>query len=133
MHFHHCLLRPLPGRHAWQCVNYRGIPAGLATSRKAQRHAEKSCRLSLTGKDRDLASPDAGSRFAAGKAAGLPAAQLAVARVLALPGVSCAIVGASRAQQLQPSLAAMDTKLEAGLLARLDELTREFRMGDAVR
>ncbi len=113
----------------------------------------------LTGKHRDLAAPDAQSRFGAGNAApmykdrywherefaavqafvaiaqeaGLPPAQLAVAWVLAQSTVSCAIIGASRAEQLPDVLAATGVRPDAALLARLDALTREFRMGDAAR
>jgi aryl-alcohol dehydrogenase-like predicted oxidoreductase len=113
----------------------------------------------LTGKHRDLAAPDAQSRFGAGKAAtmykdrywherefdavakivgiaqeaGLAPVRLAVAWVLAQPAVTCAIIGATRTAQLADSLAAVEVKLDAGVLARLDEVTREFRFGDAVR
>jgi aryl-alcohol dehydrogenase-like predicted oxidoreductase len=113
----------------------------------------------LTGKHRDLAAPDAQSRFGSGKAAGMykerywherefnavsriaalakqagiPPARLAVAWVLAQPGVTCAIIGASRTEQLPELLAADGTTLEAPVLAQLDEITREFRTGDAQR
>ncbi|MBI5278532.1 MAG: aldo/keto reductase [Burkholderiales bacterium] len=113
----------------------------------------------LTGKHNDLSSPDAQSRFGGGKAAamykdrywherefeavkrftavaaeaGIAPAKLAVAWVLAQPGVTCAIVGASRASQLPDVLAADGATLGTPLLARLDELTRDFRMGDAAR
>jgi aryl-alcohol dehydrogenase-like predicted oxidoreductase len=65
--------------------------------------------------------------------AGLPPARMAVAWVLAQPGVTCTIVGASRAEQLPDVLAADETVLDPGLLARLDEATRDFRRGDAER
>ena len=113
----------------------------------------------LTGKHLDLSKPDASGRFGAGgaaamykdrywherefdavatfvalaKEAGIAPARLAIAWVLAQAGVTCAIVGASRRGQLEDSLAAAQTPLDAGLLARLDQLTREFRMGDAPR
>jgi 1-deoxyxylulose-5-phosphate synthase len=47
--------------------------------------------------------------------------------------VTAPIVGASRPAQLDDTLAAAEVKLDADLLHRLDELTREFRRGDAVR
>lgn len=113
----------------------------------------------LSGKHRDLATPDGQSRFGAGNAAamykdrywhqrefkaaaeiasvaheaGMPTVRLAVAWVLAQPGVTCAIIGASRAAQLAESLAAAEAVLDAAVMARLDEITREFRMGDADR
>jgi aryl-alcohol dehydrogenase-like predicted oxidoreductase len=58
---------------------------------------------------------------------------MAVAWVLANPVVTSAIVGASRPEQLEDTLAAADVPLDAELKARLDEITREWRMGDAVR
>ena len=63
----------------------------------------------------------------------MPPARLAVAWVLAQPVVTCAIIGASRAAQLPEVLAAAETVLDAAVLARLDAITREFRMGDADR
>ena len=113
----------------------------------------------LTGKHRDLAAPDAQGRFGHGRAAamykdrywherefeavgrfvalaaeaGIAPARLAVAWVLAQRGVTCAIIGASRAEQLPDVLGAAEVKLDADLLAQLDAMTREFRMGDAVR
>lgn len=112
----------------------------------------------LSGKHRGDA-PDAQSRYATGNAvkmytdrywheselnavteiveaaqqAGIAPARLAVAWVLAQPGVTCAILGASRASQLPDVLAAAGTSLDQALLARLDEITRQFRMGDAMR
>jgi aryl-alcohol dehydrogenase (NADP+) len=67
------------------------------------------------------------------KKAGLKPATLAVAWVLAQPAVTAPILGASRPDQLDDTLAAVEVKLEDGLLHELDELTREFRRGDAAR
>ncbi len=113
----------------------------------------------LTGKHKDLAAPEATSRFATGTGAamykdrywherefeaaaqivglagqaGIPPVTLAIAWVLQQPGVSCALIGASRATQLPDSLAAISTQLPADLLAALDAATRDFRFGDATR
>ena len=57
--------------------------------------------------------------------------RLAVAWVLAQPGVTSAVLGASRAEQLAEVLMAGETPLDAALLGRLDELSVEFRRGDA--
>jgi aryl-alcohol dehydrogenase-like predicted oxidoreductase len=67
------------------------------------------------------------------KKAGLKPATLAVAWVLRQPAVTAPIIGASRPDQLDETLAAVDVKLDDELLRELDELTREFRRGDAVR
>ena len=113
----------------------------------------------LSGKHRDMASPDALSRFGSGKAAatyrdrywherefravaeilsvadevGIAPERLAVAWVLAKPWVSCAIIGASKADQLHQVIAAADTVLDAAVLVKLDRITAKFRLGDASR
>ena len=69
---------------------------------------------------------------AAGEA-GIALATAAVAWVLANPAVTAPIVGASRPQQLEATIAAATTPLDAGLKARFDELTAEYRRGDATR
>jgi aryl-alcohol dehydrogenase-like predicted oxidoreductase len=56
-----------------------------------------------------------------------------VAWVLANPAVTAPIIGASRPGQLDASLAAAEFTLDADLKNRLDEITREYRMGDAAR
>ncbi len=113
----------------------------------------------LTGKHTRTAPPAAGSRFTLGTAAatytqrywkdrefdtveavvavakehGMEPATLALAWVLAHPAITAPLVGASRPEQLQASIAAADLALDPALKARLDELTHEYRMGDAPR
>lgn len=113
----------------------------------------------LSGKHRLEGGPPQGSRFTLGTAAGIyqerywhermfgtvaelaevaaeagmPLVTLAVAWVLANPAVTAPIIGASRPEQLAPSLAAAEATLAPDLLARLDGLTREYRRGDATR
>ena len=65
--------------------------------------------------------------------AGMSMTQLAVAWVLEHPVVTAPIIGASRPEQLDESLAAVDTRLDAALKTRLDELTLEYRWGDDIR
>jgi aryl-alcohol dehydrogenase-like predicted oxidoreductase len=113
----------------------------------------------LTGKHTRTAPPADGSRFTIGTAAatyvqrywkdrefdtvdaiialakdhGLEPATLALAWVLANPAITAPLVGASRPEQLRASAAAADLVLDPALKARLDELTHEYRMGDAPR
>ncbi len=113
----------------------------------------------LSGKHRREAGPTPGTRFTLGTAAeryqerywherefatvdalrplaaeaGMPVVRLALAWVLANPAITSAIVGASRPEQLDELLRAVDTPLDTALTARLDELTREYRRGDDVR
>lgn len=113
----------------------------------------------LSGKHRPDAGPTEGTRFTLGTAgpryqdrywnegafatvdairplaeeAGISMVRLAVAWVLAHPAVTSPIVGASRPDQLDDSLAAAESPLEPDLKARLDELTAEYRRGDSLR
>jgi len=113
----------------------------------------------LSGKHRRESGPTAGTRFTLGTAAtryqerywrerefetvealrpfaqqaGMSLARLAVAWVLAHPAITSPIVGASRPEQLDDVLPAVDKALDPALKARLDELTYEYRMGDDVR
>jgi len=113
----------------------------------------------LTGKHTRTAPPSEGSRFALGTAGkmyvqrywqerefatvsalvqlaadnGVAPATLAVAWVLAHPAVTAPLVGASKPDQLKASIAAVDLTLGPTLKARLDELTHDYRMGDAAR
>ena len=64
---------------------------------------------------------------------GLPLPKLAVAWIMANPAITSVILGASRATQLTDTLAAADYPLSADLKARLDELTADYRKGDATR
>jgi aryl-alcohol dehydrogenase-like predicted oxidoreductase len=113
----------------------------------------------LSGKHRREAGPPAGSRFTLGttatlyqdrywhermfqtveqlrsvaREAGVDMVTMAVAWVLANPVITAPIIGASRPEHLAPSLAAAATTLAPEIKARLDELTIEYRKGDAVR
>lgn len=113
----------------------------------------------LTGKHQLNSGPTPGSRFTLGTAAGryqdrywherefasveairqlvdargLSLTTVAVAWVLAHPAITSAIVGASRPEQLDESLRAADFELDAELKQQLDQLTAEYRRGDAGR
>jgi aryl-alcohol dehydrogenase (NADP+) len=58
---------------------------------------------------------------------------LSVSWVLANQAITAPIVGASNPDQLVASLDAADFVLDSDLKSRLDELTNEYRMGDAPR
>ena len=113
----------------------------------------------LTGKHDKNAPPPEGTRFTLGTAAknytsrywkerefatveklrevatqiDIGMVQMAIAWVLANPVVTSPIVGASRPEQLDASLGALDIELAADIKSRLDELTAEYRKGDAPR
>ena len=65
--------------------------------------------------------------------AGVELVTLAVAWVLANPAVTAPIIGASRPEQLAASLAGATFKIDDDLAAKLDELTRPYRLGDSSR
>jgi aryl-alcohol dehydrogenase-like predicted oxidoreductase len=65
--------------------------------------------------------------------AGVKLATLAVAWVMANPVITAPLLGASRPEQLDDTIAAVDYKLDPALKARLDELTHEYRYGDSDR
>jgi len=113
----------------------------------------------LSGKHSRTAPPPEGTRFTLGSAAqsyqdrywhdcefdtvdalrklagqaGVSLVTLAVAWVLANQAITAPIIGASRPEQLDASLAAVGFALDDDLKAQLDDLTHEFRMGDAPR
>jgi len=64
---------------------------------------------------------------------GVSLVTLSVAWVLANEAITAPIVGASNPDQLVASLDAAEFVLEVDLKSRLDELTNEYRMGDAPR
>ena len=113
----------------------------------------------LSGKHNQSAAPPEGSRFTLGNAgpmyqdrywherefetveavrkladqAGVPLVTLSVAWVLANKAITAPIIGASRPEQLDASLAAVTYSLDPDLKQHLDDLTHEYRLGDAAR
>jgi aryl-alcohol dehydrogenase-like predicted oxidoreductase len=81
--------------------------------------------------DREFDSVEA-LRAVAGEA-DMTMAQMAVAWVLGNPAITAPIIGASKPAQLDDSLAAVERPLPADIKQRLDEMTAEYRRGDAVR
>lgn len=82
-------------------------------------------------KEREFDSVDALAGIA--REAGVELATLAVAWVLANPTITAAIIGASKPEQLRASLAAESYTLDPALKDSLDQLTTDYRMGDAAR
>lgn len=82
-------------------------------------------------KEREFDSVDALAGIA--REAGVELATLAVAWVLANPTITAPIIGASKPEQLRASLAAEGYTLDPALKDSLDQLTTDYRMGDAAR
>jgi 1-deoxyxylulose-5-phosphate synthase len=60
-----------------------------------------------------------------------PMPTLSIAWVLANPAITSTILGASRVEHLTDTLAAADYHLDCAVKARLDEISIEYRRGDA--
>lgn len=113
----------------------------------------------LTGKHKLAEGPTSGTRFTLGTAAeryqerywhdrefntveelrtvadlaGLSLTTLALAWVLSNPIITAPIIGASRPEQLIDSLKAVEVKLDDNLKQKLNDITTEYRRGDALR
>jgi 1-deoxyxylulose-5-phosphate synthase len=113
----------------------------------------------LSGKHSRTAPPPVGTRFTLGNAAGayqdrywhdrefdtvdvlrqlaqkagVSLVTLSVAWVLANKAITAPIIGASRPEQLDSSLASAEFTLDDELKHKLDECTHQYRMGDAPR
>jgi 1-deoxyxylulose-5-phosphate synthase len=113
----------------------------------------------LSGKHKPDSAPTPGTRFTLGAAAdmyqgrywnerafstvaalqkvaaeaGVKLTTLAVAWALANPAITAPLLGASRPDQLDDTLAAATFRLDASLKQKLDDLTAEYRRGDAPR
>lgn len=113
----------------------------------------------LSGKHNPSAGPEEGSRFTLRTAAeryqdrywhegmfetveqlrpiaadaGMALPQMAVAWVLANPAITSPIIGASRPEQLADTIKAAETPMPVELKQRLDDLTADYRRGDASR
>ena len=64
---------------------------------------------------------------------GVSLATLAVQWVLANPTITSPIIGASRPEQIADPVAAVGNPIDAGIKARIDEMTYEYRFGDNAR
>ena len=85
--------------------------AGRAATGDTSRSATDDIALKFYYRDADFAVLDALTRLA--RARGVSNATVAYAWLLQQPGVSCPIVGASRPEQLDEALAALDFTLSA--------------------
>lgn len=64
---------------------------------------------------------------------GKPLAAVSIAWVLANPAITSVILGASHPAQLTDTLAAVDLTLSSDVKATLDDISHEYRFGDAAR
>ena len=134
-------LLPFCAEEGLAVIPYNPLAGGLLTGKHRRGAPPEGTRFTLGNaaknyterywKEREFEAVD---RFVAlAKAAGIAPATLAMRWVLANPVITAPIVGASRADQLAASVAALETKLDPALKTKLDEMSHEFRMGDAAR
>jgi aryl-alcohol dehydrogenase-like predicted oxidoreductase len=135
-------LLPLCGEEGLGVIPYNPLAGGLLTGKyKAGAKPEDNTRFTLGTagtmyQDRywnERSFATVAQLHALADEAGVPLATLAVAWVMANPLITAPLLGASRPEQLDATLAATDYKLDAGLKKRLDELTADYRKGDAPR
>jgi 1-deoxyxylulose-5-phosphate synthase len=135
-------LLPLCTEEGLAVIAYNPLAGGLLTGKhKASAPPPEGSRFTLGTagsmyterywKEREFATIDALAKLA--KESGIELTTLSVAWVLANPAITAPIIGASKPEQLKANVAALDVKLDPALKARLDELTHDFRMGDAPR
>jgi aryl-alcohol dehydrogenase-like predicted oxidoreductase len=134
-------LFPLCEEEGLGVIPYNPIAGGLLSGKHRAEGGppEGRFRLGSAGKlyqdrywhEREFATVEALRPIAA--EAGLDLVTMAVAWVMANPVITAPIVGASRPEQLAPSLAAARKPLPADLKERLDAMTAEYRRGDAAR
>jgi 1-deoxyxylulose-5-phosphate synthase len=135
-------LLPLCADEGLAVIPYNPLAGGLLTGKhQAGSAPTQNSRFTLgTAAQRyqdrywnDQAFDSVGQLNALAREAGVPLATLAVAWVLANPAITAPLLGASRPDQLDATIAAIDYRLDADLKARLDDLTAIYRRGDAVR
>lgn len=134
-------LLPFCAEEGLAVIPYNPLAGGLLTGKHKRGAPPAGTRFTLGAaaktyterywQEREFATVDAFGTLA--KQAGLEPATLALAWVLANPAITAPLIGASRPEQLKANVAAVELKLDAGLKAKLDELSHEYRMGDAVR
>jgi len=135
-------LLPLAAEEGLGVIPYNPLAGGLLTGKyKPDTTPQDNTRFTLGGagtmyqdrywNERSFATVAQLHRLAA--EAGVPLATLAVAWVMANPLITAPLLGASRPEQLDATLAAAEYKLDAALKQQLDELTAEYRKGDAPR
>lgn len=134
-------LLPLAAEERLGVITYNPLAGGLLTGKHRPGVPPKGGRFTLGSAatmyqerywhEREFATVE--QLRGAVAASGLALTTAAVAWVLVHPTVTAAIIGASRPEQLADVIAAADVTLDAALKTRLDEITHEYRMGDALR
>jgi aryl-alcohol dehydrogenase-like predicted oxidoreductase len=136
-------LLPLTLEEGVAVTPYNPLAGGLLSGRYKNQDQPNQGRFSMAhgafGKiyqdrywnDRTFSAVDMLGTIARQNNMGLPA--MAIGWMLAHPAITSVILGASKVEQLDATLGAADQAIDPALKLQLDELTTEFRRGDAVR
>jgi aryl-alcohol dehydrogenase-like predicted oxidoreductase len=136
-------LLPLAREEGLAVIPFNPLAGGLLSGRYKRDHKPSAGRFSTElgnfgamymqryWHDREFATIDELTKIAESQSVPLPT--LSVAWVLGNPDITSAILGASRVEHLDSTLAAADYVLSDDVKARLDDLTVEYRRGDAGR
>lgn len=134
-------LLPLATEEGLGVISYNPLAGGLLTGKHRQDVLAQGGRFTLGTAaemyqkrywhEREFATVE--QLRAAVEGSGLSLTTAAVAWVLANPAVTSAIIGASRPEQLADVIAAADVTLDDALKTKLEQITHEYRMGDALR
>lgn len=134
-------LLPLSREAGLGVIPYNPLAGGLLTGKHAPGAPTAGTRFTLGTAaqryqdrywhEREFRTVDALQRLAA--QSGHSLTTLALAWVLENPDITAPIIGLSRPDQLPDLLKATELRLDSQLKLRLDELTAEYRRGDAER
>jgi aryl-alcohol dehydrogenase-like predicted oxidoreductase len=132
-------LLPLCAEEGIGVISYNPIAGGMLTGKHQQGEPSEGTRFAVsTVRDiyrtrywRDDVFDTVNQLRPIAAEAGRSMASLAIGWVLANTAITAPIIGASRPEQLDDSLIAVESPLPDDLKHRLDELTRAYRMGDA--
>lgn len=136
-------LLPLALEEGFAVTPYNPLAGGLLTGRYKTQDQPNQGRFSMAhgafGKiyqerywnERAFGAVNMLSKVAQESGLTLPA--MAIGWMLANPAITSVILGASRVEQLDATVNAANNAIDPVLKQRLDEMTAEFRRGDAVR
>jgi aryl-alcohol dehydrogenase-like predicted oxidoreductase len=135
-------LLPLAAEEGLGVISYNPLAGGLLTGKyQAGAQPENNTRFTLGAagsmyQDRywnERCFSTVAQLHALADQAGVPLATLAVAWVMANPLITAPLLGASQPGQLDATIAAAGYRLDPALKQTLDEMTAEYRKGDAPR
>lgn len=134
-------LLPLAQEEGLAVIPYNPLAGGLLTGKHRSGEPTQGSRFTLGNaaeryQDRywhEREFNTVGQLQAVADEAGIPLATAALAWVLANPAITAPLIGASRPEQLDATLAAVSLQLNPHVKQRFDDISAEYRRGDAAR